>query len=67
MNASQHGFVVGAGNSTLYVANSTAVNNIVDAFYTYAFGSTIYSRSNNTVQGSAITTGPGTFTTFGPQ
>lgn len=65
VNGNQHGFSVGVEGSVLYVSNSTAVDNVVDAFYVYAPGSKIYTRQNNTVSGSAVSTGLGTFTTFG--
>jgi parallel beta-helix repeat protein len=67
VSGSPHAFSVGAGNSVLNVSNSTAVDNTIDAFFLFAAGSTIYSRSNNTVRGNpSLTTGPGTFTTFTP-
>jgi hypothetical protein len=58
---------VGGGNSLLRISNSMLVNNTADAFQLYAAGSVIESRQNNTVRGNAaFSTGPGTFTTFGP-
>jgi hypothetical protein len=65
--ASLHGMGVGGGNSLLRVSNSTIVDNTSDAFQLYAAGSVIESRQNNTVRGNAaFSSGPGTFTTFGP-
>jgi hypothetical protein len=50
------------------VSNSTITNNVVDAFYLFAAGSTVYSRSNNTVRDNpSLSTGPGAFTTFTAQ
>jgi len=51
-------------NATVHVSNSTAANPSTSAFYANT-GGLIESRSNNTVIGAPISSGPGTFTTFG--
>ncbi len=58
-------FSFAAGPSGIvHVSNSTAANPSVSAFYANT-GGLIESRSNNTVIGAPVSSGPGTFTTFG--
>ncbi len=59
----QYSFAAGPGG-VVHVSNSTAANPTVSAFFANTAG-LIESRQNNTVIGAPISSGPGTFTSFG--